>query len=54
MLQDCFQMSVSTTNLVKKRLEEITEAIGNKGSIDSVNELIFKRLVNSVVVNERY
>ena len=48
------EVSVSTTNLVKKRLEEITEAIGNIGSMESFNELIFRRLVDSVVINERY
>ena len=48
------EVSISTTNLVKRRLEEITEAIGNIGSMDSFNELIFRRLVESITINERY
>lgn len=45
------EVSVNTTNLVKMRLEEITEAIGNIVSMTSFNELIFRRLVESITVN---
>lgn len=48
------ELSVNTTNLVKHRLEEITEAIGNVGSMDKFNELIFRRFVESITINERY
>lgn len=52
--KDQVEVSYNTTNLVKMRLEEITEAIGNIGSMNSFNELIFRRLVESITVNERY
>ena len=32
----------------------MTEAICNIGSMDSFNELIFRRLVESITINERY
>ncbi|UKI49245.1 MAG: hypothetical protein L6U99_10945 [Clostridium sp.] len=47
-----YQLVLQT--LSKRRLEEITEAIGNIGSMDSFNELIFRRLVESITINERY
>ena len=52
--KDQLELSVNTTNLVKHRLEEITETIGNVGSMDKFNELIFRRLVESITINERY
>ena len=32
----------------------MTEAICNIGSMNSFNELIFRRLVESITINERY